>query len=110
MRPLVKDAEPCWNLASIIDIMEDDLDVTEAVLLDNTTTLLYVGQHSAEEGLTEEDTQDCNNSALSQQLPRSMRSLQDRDISQSSYYSKDSDLDSASMMSAMTSNTSAHEE
>ena len=39
-----------------------------------------------------------------------MRSLQDRDASQSGYYSKDSDLDSASMTSAATSNTSACEE
>ena len=53
---------------------------------------------------------DQNNSASSQQLPRATRSFQDRDSSQSSYYSKDSDLDSALMMSAVTSNTSAHEE
>ena len=39
-----------------------------------------------------------------------MRSLQDRDASQSSYYSKDSDLDSAPMTSVATSNTSALEE
>ena len=53
---------------------------------------------------------DCNNSALSHQLLRSKRSLQDRDASQSSYYSEDGDLDSALMTSVMTSNTSAHEE
>ena len=34
--------------------MGDDLDVTEAVLLDDTTALLYVGRRSAGEGLTEE--------------------------------------------------------
>ena len=39
--------------------MEGDLDVTEAVLLDDTMALLYVGQCSAEEGLTEEDAQAC---------------------------------------------------
>ena len=39
-----------------------------------------------------------------------MRSLWDKDASQSGYYSEDSDLDSAPMMSAVTSNTSAHEE
>ena len=53
---------------------------------------------------------DHNNSALSQQLLRSMRSLWYRDASQSGYYSEDSDLDSALMMSVVTSNTSAHEE
>ena len=39
-----------------------------------------------------------------------MRSLQDRDTSQSGYYSEDSDLDSASVTSIVTSNTSPHEE
>ena len=48
-----------WNPANIVDIMEDDLDVTEAVLLDDTMALLYVGQRSAGEGLTEEDNQAC---------------------------------------------------
>ena len=46
-----------WSLASIVDLMEDDLDVTEAVLLDHTTAILYVGRHSAGEGLTEEEAQ-----------------------------------------------------
>ena len=50
-----------WNLANLVNIMEDDLDVTEAVLLDDTTAILYVGWHSAGEGLTEEDTQACIN-------------------------------------------------
>ena len=31
-----------WNSANVVDLMEDDLDVTEAVLLDDTTALLYV--------------------------------------------------------------------
>ena len=53
---------------------------------------------------------DRNNSTLSQQLPRSMRSPQNRDTSQSGYYSEDSDIDSASMMSVATSSTSTHEE
>ena len=43
-----------WNLANIVDIMEDNLDVTVAVLLDNTMALLYVGWCSAGEGLTED--------------------------------------------------------
>ena len=37
--------------------MRDDLDVTEAILLDDTTALLYVGRRSAGEGLTEEEAQ-----------------------------------------------------
>ena len=37
--------------------MEDDLNVTEADLLDDTTALLYVGWHSAGEGLMEEEAQ-----------------------------------------------------
>ena len=32
-----------WNLASIVNLMQDDLDVTEAVLLDHTMAILYVG-------------------------------------------------------------------
>ena len=39
--------------------MEDDLDVTKAVLLDHTTAILYVGWHSAGEGLMEEEAQAC---------------------------------------------------
>ena len=39
-----------------------------------------------------------------------MRSFWDGDASQSGYYSEDSDLDSASMTSAVTSNTNVHEE
>ena len=33
-----------WNLVSIADIMKDDLDVTEAVVLDHITPILCVGQ------------------------------------------------------------------
>ena len=40
------------NSASIVDLMEDDLDVSEAVILDHITAILYVGWHSAGEGLT----------------------------------------------------------
>ena len=48
-----------WNSANLVDIKEDDLDMTEAVLLDDTMAILYVGWHSAGEGLTEEDAQAC---------------------------------------------------
>ena len=37
--------------------MKGELDVTKAVLLDDTTALLYVGWCSAGEGLTEEEAQ-----------------------------------------------------
>ena len=37
--------------------MSDDLNVTEAVVLDHITAILYVGQQSAGEGLTEEEAQ-----------------------------------------------------
>ena len=47
------------NSASIVDLMEDDLDVSEAVILDHITAILYVGQHSAGEGLTEEEAEVC---------------------------------------------------
>ena len=50
---------------------------------------------------------DQNNSALSRQLPRrSMGLPQDRDTSQSGYYSEDSNFDSVSMTSATTSGAS----
>ena len=48
-----------WNPASITDMMSDDLDVTEVVVLDHITAILYVGQWSAGEGLTEEEAQAC---------------------------------------------------
>ena len=39
--------------------MGDDLDVTEAVILDHIMAILYVGWHSAGESLTEEEAQAC---------------------------------------------------
>ena len=48
-----------WNPASIADMMSDDLDVMEVVVLDHITAILYVGQWSASEGLTEEEAQAC---------------------------------------------------
>ena len=51
--------KPLWNPASIADMMSDDLDVTEVVVLDHITAILYVGQQSAGEGLTEEEAQAC---------------------------------------------------
>ena len=47
------------NSAGIVNLMEDDLDVTEAVILDHITAILYVGQCSAGKGLTEEVAQAC---------------------------------------------------
>ena len=43
------------NSAGIVDLMEDDLDVSEAVI----TAILYVGRCSAGEGLMEEEAQAC---------------------------------------------------
>ena len=48
-----------WNPASTIGMMSDDLDIMEAVVLDHITAILYVGQWSASEGLTEEEVQAC---------------------------------------------------
>ena len=48
-----------WNPASIADMMSDDLDITEAVVQDHITAILYVGQWSVGEGLTEEEAQAC---------------------------------------------------
>ena len=48
-----------WNPASIVDMMSDDLDITEVVVLDHTTAILYVGRLSAGKGLTEEEAQAC---------------------------------------------------
>ena len=63
MRPPRKDARLCWQRYGILptsaNIMEDNLDIIEAVLLDGTTAILYVGQNSTSEGLTEEDAQAC---------------------------------------------------
>ena len=47
------------NSAGIVDLMEDDLDVTEAVILDHIMAIFYVGWHSAGKGLTEEEAQAC---------------------------------------------------
>ena len=50
---------PMWNPASITDMMSDNLDITEAVVLEHITAILYVGQWSAGERLTEEEAQAC---------------------------------------------------
>ena len=47
--------KPMWNPASIANMISDDLDITEPVVLDHITAILYVGQRSASEGLTEEE-------------------------------------------------------
>ena len=39
--------------------MSDDLDITEVVVLDHITAILYIGQLSVGEGLTEEEAQAC---------------------------------------------------
>ena len=52
-------SKPMWNPANITDLMSSNLDVTEAVVLDHITAILYVGQWSAGEGLTEEEAQAC---------------------------------------------------
>ena len=51
--------KPKWTEANIADMMCDDLDVTEAVILDHITAILYVGRWSADEGLTEEEAGAC---------------------------------------------------
>ena len=35
--------KPMWNPANIADMMSDDLDITEAVVLDHITAILCVG-------------------------------------------------------------------
>ena len=50
-----------WNPASTANMMSDDLDVTKVVVLDHITAILYVGQRSASEGLTQEEAQACIN-------------------------------------------------
>ena len=47
------------NSASIVDLMEDDLDVSEAVILDHIMAILYMERCSASEGLMEEEAQAC---------------------------------------------------
>ena len=51
--------KPIWNPASIANLKSDNLDITEAVVLDHSTAILYVGQRLAGEGLTEEKAQTC---------------------------------------------------
>ena len=48
-----------WNSTSIVNLMKDDLDVTEAILLDHTMVILYVAWRSAGKGLIEEEAQTC---------------------------------------------------
>ena len=36
-------SKPMWNPASITNMMSDDLDITEVVVLDHITAILYVG-------------------------------------------------------------------
>ena len=48
-----------WNPTNIIDMMKDDIDVTEAVILNHIATILYVRRQSAGEGLTEEEAEAC---------------------------------------------------
>ena len=52
-------SKPMWNPASISDMMSDDLDITKAVVLDHITTIVYIGQWSASERLTEEEAKAC---------------------------------------------------
>ena len=47
------------NSASIVNLMGDDLDVTEAGILDHITAILSAGWCSAGKGLTEEEAQAC---------------------------------------------------
>ena len=47
------------NSAGIVNLMGDNLDVIEAVILDQITAILYVEQHSAGKGLTQEEAQAC---------------------------------------------------
>ena len=48
-----------WNLASIMDMMSDDLDITGVVVLDHITAILYIGHWLVGEGLTKEEAQAC---------------------------------------------------
>ena len=51
--------KPMWNPASIVDMMSDDLDITEAVVLNHIMATLYIGHQSVGEGLTREEAQAC---------------------------------------------------
>ena len=48
-----------WNPTNIADMMKDDIDVTEAVILNHIAAILYVRRQSAGEGLTEEEAEAC---------------------------------------------------
>ena len=48
-----------WNPASITDMISDNLDFMEVEVLDHITAILYIGQRSASEALTEEEAQAC---------------------------------------------------
>ena len=52
-------SKPMWNPANITDMMSDDLDITEAVVLDHITAILYIGHKLVGEGLTKEEAQAC---------------------------------------------------
>ena len=52
-------SKPMWNPTSITDMMSDDLDVTEAVVLNHIMAILYIGHQLADEGLTEEEARAC---------------------------------------------------
>ena len=47
--------KPVWNPASITDMIRDNLDIMEVVVLDHITAILYIGQWTAGEGLTQEE-------------------------------------------------------
>ena len=48
-----------WNSANLVNLMEDNLYIMEAILLNNTTAILYVGRCSAGKALMEEEAQAC---------------------------------------------------
>ena len=48
-----------WNPTSIADMISGDLDHTEAVVLDHIMAILYMGQRSVSECLTEVEPQAC---------------------------------------------------
>ena len=52
-------SKPRWNPANITDMMSDNLDAMVAVVLDHITDIIYIGQWSAGEGLTEEKAHVC---------------------------------------------------
>ena len=48
-----------WNPTNIAGMMKDDIDVTEAVILNHIAAILYVRRQSAGEGLLEEKAEAC---------------------------------------------------